>query len=418
MKRANRAGRSACLAAFFLVALAPLAPAETVAEGRPAQAQAQAAGSTEGQSLAQAHPWLRAVVPDSLRRPGPGGLSLWQWLAIPSLALLALGLGRVLGAGSRTILSRIAQRSAVRWGDQLLPVVSPTLTLLWATALAALMLTWLALPPGPLGVARAGLAALATLACFWALWRSVDVGVQAVSELPSIRDDPSTRSLLSVAQNLLKAFLFVGGVASLLAGFGYPVATVLAGLGIGGIALAFGAQKTIENLFGSVALAVDQPFRVGDFVRIEGFIGNVERIGMRSSQVRTLDRTLISVPNGKLADMQIEDFASRDRIRLHATIGVVYGTTEAQMRKILGDIEAFLRQHPQVWQDTIVVRFGSFGDSSLNIEVMCWFETTIFDEFRDYRQEVLLAIMRIVEAAGSSFAFPTRTLHVVAEPGS
>ncbi len=89
-----------------------------------------------------------------------------------------------------------------------------------------------------------------------------------------------------------------------LAAFGYPVATVLAGLGIGGIALAFGAQKTIENLFGSIALAADQPFRVGDFVRIEDFTGNVERIGMRSTQIRTSDRTLVSLPNGKLADMQ------------------------------------------------------------------------------------------------------------------
>ena len=205
----------------------------------------------------------------------------------------------------------------------------------------------------------------------------------------------------------------VGGVLATLAAFGYPVTTVLAGLGIGGVALAFGAQKTVENLFGSVALAVDQPFRLGDFVKIEDFVGNVERIGMRSTQVRTLDRTLVSIPNGKLADMRIEDYASRDRIRFTCTVAGRLRHPEAQIQGILAGMEKVLRDHPKIWPDTVVVRFAGFGASSLDIEVMAWFLTTDYNVFRGCRQDTLLGFMRVVEAEGSSFAFPTRTVHLV-----
>jgi MscS family membrane protein len=261
------------------------------------------------------------------------------------------------------------------------------------------------------------LGGLATVAVFWALWRSVDVWAQFLMERPWAKDNPSARSLLSVTRNLTKVFVAIGGVVGTLAAFGYPVATVLAGLGIGGIALAFGAQKTIENLFGSIALAADEPFRVGDLVKIDDITGNVERIGMRSTQIRTLDRTLVSLPNGMLADMRVEDFASRDRIRFAATVSLVYGTTEEQVRRVAAGIEAMLRGNPSVWPDTVVATLAAMSPSSLDLEVLCWFQTDDFGEFRGLRQEALLGIMRIIEEAGTSFAYPTRTVHVVGPKG-
>ena len=237
-------------------------------------------------------------------------------------------------------------------------------------------------------------------------------------ERPWAAGNPSAHSLLSVTRNLAKLFVGIGGVVATLGALGYPVATVLAGLGIGGLALAFGAQKTIENLFGSISLAADQPFRVGDFVKVEDFTGNVERIGMRSTQIRTLDRTLISLPNGKLADMRIEDFASRDRIRFAATVGLAYGTTEEQVRRVVAGVEATLRAHPKVWPDVVVARLAAFAASSLDVEVLCWLQTSDFAEFRDFRQEALLGIMRVVREAGTSLAFPTQTVHVARAPRS
>ncbi len=315
------------------------------------------------------------------------------------------------------LFHRLFRKTPTGWDERLLRRTSPALTLLWAVVVAAVLLPWLALLPEAHRSVRAFLGGLATIAVFWALWRSVDVWAQFLMERPWARDNPSARSLLSVTRNFAKVFVLVGGLVATLAAFGYPVATVLAGLGIGGLALAFGAQKTIENLFGSVSLAADQPFRVGDFVKIEDFTGNVERIGMRSTQVRTLDRTLVSLPNGKLADMRIEDFASRDRIRFAATVQLVYGTTEEQVRRVVADVEAMLRANPKVWPDTVVAKLLAFSPSSLDVEVLCWFQTNDFAEFRDLRQEALLGIMRIVAEAGTGFAFPTQTVHVVAPGG-
>ena len=360
--------------------------------------------------------WVRDWMPARLQLYGPAGLMWWQWLALPALLLLALALGRVLGAFTTAVLHRVFRRTPTEWDERLLERTSPALGLLWAAAVAAVLLPWLALLPGADRSFRSLLGAAATVAVFWALWRSVDVWAQFLMERPWAAENPSARSLLSVTRNLTKVLVGIGGVVATLAAFGYPVATVLAGLGIGGLALAFGAQKTIENLFGSISLAADQPFRVGDFVKVEDFTGNVERIGMRSTQFRTLDRTLISLPNGRLADMRVEDFASRDRIRFATTVGIVYGTTEEQVRRILAGLEKVLRDHPKIWPDTVVVRFAAFGASSLDVEVMAWFQTSDFNVFRDCRQDVLLGFMRVVEEEGSSFAFPTRTIHLVKEP--
>jgi MscS family membrane protein len=363
--------------------------------------------------------WVRDWMPNELQLYGPKGLMWWQWLALPVLLVLALVLGRILGVLTSAVLRRLFRRTRTEWDERLLRRTSPALTLLWAVAVAAALLPWLALLPEARRFVQSLLGGLATLAAFWALWRSVDVWAQFLMERPWAAANPSARSILSVTRNLAKFCVAVGGLVATLAAFGYPVATVLAGLGIGGIALAFGAQKTIENLFGSISLASDQPFRVGDFVRIEDFVGNVEHIGMRSTRIRTLDRTLVSIPNGKLAEMRIEDFASRDRILLATTIGVVYETTRAQIEHIVSGMEKVLRDHPLIWPDTVVVRFAALGASSLDLEVMAWFRTSDFDVFRDCRQEVLFGFMRVVEEAGSRLAFPTRTVHLVTEaPGA
>jgi MscS family membrane protein len=194
------------------------------------------------------------------------------------------------------------------------------------------------------------------------------------------------------------------------------VAGLLAGLGLGGLAFALAAQKTVENLFGSLSLAIDAPFRVGDFVKIEDFVGTVEAIGLRSTNIRTLDRTLVSIPNGRLAEMRVESYSVRDRLRLACTVGLVYGTSASQMRQVLEGLEAVLRAHPLIWPEAVIVRFKELGASSLDIEIMAWFRTSDWSKFQLIRQEVLLQFLQIVEGAGTGFAFPTRTVHVVREP--
>lgn len=187
---------------------------------------------------------------------------------------------------------------------------------------------------------------------------------------------------------------------------------MLAGLGIGGLVIALAAQKTLENLFGAFAIGADQPFREGDYVSIDEMEGTVETIGLRSTRFRTLDRTLITVPNGKLAEMKIESFAERDRMRMQSIVSVVYSTTPEQLLAVIEGCQRVLNDHPKIWDEAQIVRLSELASSSLDIEVMAWFRTTDWLELRLCRHEVLIGFIRAVHDAGTSFAFPTRTVHV------
>ena len=351
-------------------------------------------------------PWLERILPGWFFTAGPQGLMWWQWFAMPVLALTALAIGRPLGALTRGMLARLFARTRTTWDDRLLARMGGALTVIWALAIFRLTLPWVALSPESAAVVHRLLAAIFVVTTFWALWRSVDVFFELLLERSWAADNLSARSLVSVAGNFAKAGVVVIGVISTLGAFGYPVATALAGLGIGGIALAFGAQKTVENLFGSVALATDQPFRVGDTIKVEDVTGLVERVGTRSTRIRTPDRTLVTIPNGRLADMRIETFAARDRIRYSATVTLMHGTTSAQVQTIIAGMNRVLRSHPSIWPDAIVARFAGFSAAGLDVEVMCWFRTADFDQFRLYREEVLLAFMKLVEDAGTQLALP------------
>jgi MscS family membrane protein len=217
---------------------------------------------------------------------------------------------------------------------------------------------------------------------------------------------------------MAKVLVLAMASVAVLSELGFSVASLVTGLGIGGLAVALAAQKTVENLFGAVSLGLDQPIREGDFVRVEDVTGTVEKVGLRSTRIRTLDRTLVSIPNGKLAEMRLESFSARDRLRLSCDVSLVYGTTAAQMRRVLAGLERVLRGHPRIWPEAVVVRLGRFGPSSLDIEVMAWFQTADWAEFQLIRQEVLLQFMEVVDGAGTSFAFPTRTVHLVPDRGS
>jgi MscS family membrane protein len=287
------------------------------------------------------------------------------------------------------------------------------LTLGWTLVALFLAAPWLGLfPPAHallMKLVRGGF----LLVLFWAISRSIDVGQLVMAVSPWGRAHNAVRSLLPLFARVGKVIVWAVAFVAFLSELGYPVASLVAGLGIGGLAVALAAQKTVENLFGAFSIGADQPFREGDTVRVEDFVGTVEAIGLRSTRIRTPDRTLISIPNGKLADMRLESLSARDRLRFQTILGLVYGTSAAQLREVLAGVERVLRTQPKLWTPDLVVRFQSLGDSSLNVEIVAWFETTDWAEFLLVRQELLIAFMEVVEAAGSSLAFPTRTVHVV-----
>lgn len=375
--------------------------------------------------------WLRDHLPEALFRPGPRELLWWQWLALPVLLVAAWIAGRALGYVGRRAAHRVIQRTATRLDDAILERSRGPLAFAGTLFAAYVMLPWLGLYAPAEAFLDSLLRAGALLSFFWLMLRSIEATAGHLLRNAEAREEaedaasgltgappatPAVRSLVPLLSRVAQVAVVIMGIIAALSELGYPVASLIAGLGIGGVALALAAQKTVENLFGSLSIGIDRPFRVGDFIRVDQLVGTVEAIGLRSTRIRTLDRTLVTIPNGKLADMRLETFAARDRIRLACVIGVVYETTAAQLRAILEGIEGALRGHPKIWPETVVVRFSAFGTSSLDIEVMAWFETTDFDEFRAIRQELLLSFMEIVEGAGSSFAYPTQTLHLAPPP--
>lgn len=361
------------------------------------------------------HRWFLENLPLPLLRPGPRGLLWWQWLALPVLWLGAWSVGYLLSRLSRGLFARLARRTTSELDDILVARIGGPLTLACTLGVFYLGVPWLALYRPAEQFVSALIHGALLFTFFWALSRLIDVWGTVLAASPWAEQRSTSRSLVSLGVRVGKIVVLMIAVVAFVSELGYPVASLVAGLGVGGLAVALAAQKTLENLFGAFSIGADQPFREGDFIKVEDFLGTVENVGLRSTKIRTLDRTLISLPNGKLSEMRLESYTARDRIRLACTIGLVYGTQAAQVRAVLAGLERVLREHPKIWPDNVVVRFKEFGDSALHIEVMAWFLTSDYSEFLAIRQDVLLEFMRVVQEAGTEFAFPTRTVHVVSQ---
>jgi MscS family membrane protein len=356
--------------------------------------------------------WLLEHLPPWLLRSGPAALLWWQWGGLLALVVAAAVVGTALSALLRWALGKVTSRTPSRWDDRLLArTVGPARFAFWL-ALLRVGAPFLLLYAPAEERAHDILRGLFLANILWFCWRIVDVMAELSWDSPWSHQHPGSRALIPLARRAGKAVVSVAAVILFLSALGYPVTSLIAGLGLGGLAFALASQKTVENLFGAFSLGIDQPFREGDFVRVEELVGTVESLGLRSTKIRTLDRTLVSFPNGKLAEMRLETFAARERLRLACTVGLVYETTEAQMRAVLAGLEQTLREHPKIWSESVTVCFKELAASSLDIEIMAWFTTSDWAEFQAIRQEVLLSFMKVVESAGTSFAFPTRTVHL------
>jgi MscS family membrane protein len=198
---------------------------------------------------------------------------------------------------------------------------------------------------------------------------------------------------------------------------GVPLVPLLASLGVGGLAMALAARPTLENLIGGIILYADQPVRVGDFCCFGGNEGTVERIGIRSTQIRARDRTVITVPNAVFADMQIVNWARCDRMMILETIGLRYETDLDQLRYVLAKLREMFLAHPKIDNDSQRVRFVGYGSSSLDIQIRVYALTSNFDEFHIIQEDVFLRVGEIVEESGTSFAFPSQTLYLGRDDG-
>jgi MscS family membrane protein len=321
---------------------------------------------------------------------------IWRWMVLVTIAP-ALWIAAGFLARALTAVLRPAVNAPALCGPLRLLVVA-------AGFRAALQMA----PPSVLPrlfIERA-LELLFMLAAAWAGAVVVDLIAERWRTHLDPREQAVTYSVLPLGRQVLKLSLFLGAILSVLSVWGYNTSTILAGIGVGGLAVALAAQKTIENLFGGLSVIGDRPVLVGDVCRFGDRTGTVTHIGLRSTRIRTPDRTIISVPNGQFSSMALENISRRDKIWFHPTLNLRRDTTSEQLLRVLSSFREILTAHSKVEAGGMPVRFIGVGPYSLDIEVVAYVTTSDFDEFVALQQELLLKLLQAVEQAGTALAVP------------
>ena len=363
-----------------------------------------------------ARTWVERVMPNALVSREVFGISLAHWIVLVATLVIPFILFALLTAGLvfivRRMLSDPGRRhdfdiwySATRW-----PAI--------AVVVLAIQVSSLRFLGYPLAFrityAHLGLIA-AVIAMTWLMRRVLTLGFARARNMVWGQDRTSTQSLMLLGEKLLKALVVVVAILAILTIAGVNTKTALAGLGIGGVALALGAQKTVENFLGGVFLLSDRVLAVGDVCNISNRVGTVEDITLRSVRLRTVDQTLVSVPAGMLAQAGIENFASRQKILVQTVLRLRYGTSAQQLGHILDGVRELLAANPKIEKGSRI-RLINFGERALELELFAYVLTADFAEFLAVREGLFLDIASLVEMAGSGFAQPTEFIYVDAKP--
>jgi MscS family membrane protein len=355
-------------------------------------------------------------LPQSLVRNAPLGMPLWQWLALFAAIPVAIAIGWaivLLLAIPRRLWLKFRNRPNLHTYGQ----VSKPLLVAFSALAHRIIASYLRLPLLPRFYYFRTVWIVISIGFFWFVLRVASLTMQRLRIHAISSGRVATGTLMVLADRLLRAVVIIAALLSILAIVGFNLTTVLAGLGIGGIAIAFAAQKTLENLFGGISVLADDVIRVGDYCRFADRTGTVEDIGLRSTRVRTDARTQLSIPNGTLATINIENFTRRDKIQFAPVLAIRCETSADQLRYLLAEIRRMLYAHPKVESGSATIRFANFDASSLRIEVSSYVLTRDSNEFIAIREDLLLRIMDIVENSGTGFAFPSQTLYFSRDSG-
>lgn len=280
------------------------------------------------------------------------------------------------------------------------------LTLAWGVVLVAAAIFRVPLGVGADDFVSSALRALALVALFWAVARALGVLVERATLRAAEEKRQDMQSVATLATSLGRVVLATMAVLLALSELGYNVAGIVTGIGIGGVALALAAQKTVENVFGSVSLVADGAIRVGDLVQVDGVLGTVERIGMRSTRIRTVERTVVIFPNGKLSELKIDAHGARDAMLVRCILPLARATDISVLDRLLESLRASIGARKDVLADSVSVRLVSIGKESFDVELFVHVATRDFETFRRVREDLLLDVVRAIGEHGATLAYP------------
>jgi MscS family membrane protein len=359
---------------------------------------------------------VESKLPNFLVKHQLGGMPLWQWLALLLATPVAAGLGWLVLALAEIPVRRWArhrgQMDVANW-----KTVSGPAWLLTGTLIHQVFVVYLRMPLLLRHYYFQVTSIALILSATWIFWRIVRWSLYRVRLRALAHGHVGTSSVMVLGERVLKAVIFIVGILAILGNLGFNMSTALAGLGIGGLAIGFGAQKTIENLFGGVSVLGDEVFRVGDTCRFGDRTGVVEDIGLRSTRIRTEERTLVAIPNGTVATINLENLSRRDKILLKTSLNLRSETKADHLRFILAEMRRLLYSHPKIETGTVRVRLVDIAGAAPSVEVVAYILTQDFNEFAAVREDVLLRLLDIVESAGTGLALPSQTLYLGRDSG-
>jgi MscS family membrane protein len=351
------------------------------------------------------------ALPGFLTNTRVAGVPLFEWFAIigglPLLYFLISLLNRLLTPLARVFSQRLFKESGFLARNAL---PTPARLLLFS-----LLARWLA-SSLPLSLLPrqllSNVTALLTIAALsWLLMRlGEEVETHLLRRLGT--SNAAAISLLRVGRRFADVLIIFIALLATLRHFGIDPTPALAGLGVGGIAVALAAQKTLENVIAGASLIFDQAVRVGDTLKVGEIVGTVDHIGLRSTRIRTLDRTVISIPNSQIANASLETLSARDKFWFHPIVSLRYETTPDQLRTIIDNIRRLLTTHDSVSHESVRVRFIRMGAFSLDVEAFAYVFATDWSQFLEIQEGLLFNITDIVSAAGAAIAFPSQTMYV------
>jgi MscS family membrane protein len=355
--------------------------------------------------------WWITFLPEFLVNTTVFEIELWQWVALLLVAAIVIAVGW--GA------SRLMHHSAHMAARKGLGIVRESIVVLAAPVGVMLALLAMRIASRELALsipAKANLAigsrAVMVLAVAWGVARWLRIFTLSVERTLGERGIHDAGSIVRVGRAVATALVYLLGLSIALQALGLDLGAVVAGLGIGTAAIALASQQTLANLFGGASVIADKVLKPGDTCAINGTVATVERIGLRSTTLRTVDRTVLVVANGDLAQSRVEKLSERDGFRYSAVLGLRYETSAASMKAILEGLRARLAADALVDPASVRVNFLAFGSSSLDVDVKALVRTTDVAVYRSAVERLNLDIMEIVQGNGSGFAFPSQTVYL------
>jgi len=359
---------------------------------------------------------LRSVGAGMLVDGSALGLRYYQWLGLFVLVFLAVvfdfALRGMTHLVTRRQLKKQTEAEVATETAKLIRRVAKPVGFAGGAAVVYWLLPTLNLPIAAEAVLRLAAKAAGLSAGVLAAYRLVDVLAEHMGRRAAKTHSRFDDLLVPLVRKAAKVFIVAFGLLFLAESFDLPIASIIAGLGIGGLAFAFAAKDTIENLFGSVAVILDRPFAVGDWVVIEGVEGTVEDLGFRSTRIRTFYNSLVTVPNASLVRAKVDNYGRRAFRRYRTVLSLTYDTPADRVEAFCEGVREIVRRHPYTRKDFFEVHMNDFGAHSLDVLVYIFFRTPDWSTELRERHRFCLDVLRLAHKLGVEFAFPTQTLHL------